>query len=366
MEMQSPSDAFTRRRALQTMMFAAMSLAVSRTTRAEQVKNTPAMPESAWSKIHGFNYQPSYGSSGFELWQKFDARTIAAELEQGKKFFPKMNALRWWQSWDSFKRDPKRYARDFDTTLDLAAKVGCKVMPVLFNRWHDAVLDYGGIYVDHFLPRASWVQRANMFDAYLEAIVGAHAKDDRILAWDLCNEPFAYSRPQAEMPEIAKAEFEWLKAMHDGCKRLGATAPITVGIHPGHGRAGIEQIEPISDVLSIHPYWVPKKDKPDGGKADYEKSLDVYIEFAAQVKKPLVASETCWGELDDAKRVEIVRYTLTQLKRRNIGWLVYLLHHSLIADAHRAEFGPVGEPGNLAFIEADGSLRPGHEVFNEF
>ena len=98
----------------------------------------------------------------------------------------------------------------------------------------------------------------------------------------------------------------------------------------------------------------------------YEKLLDDYVAFAASVNKPLLATETCWGSTDDAKRVEIVRCTLTQLKQRNIGWLVYLLHHSLIADAHRAEFGPLSAPGNLAFIEADGSLRPGHEVFNEF
>jgi hypothetical protein len=90
------------------------------------------------------------------------------------------------------------------------------------------------------------------------------------------------------------------------------------------------------------------------------------VDFAAKLKKPLLATETCWGALDDGKRVEIIRYTLAQLKKRRIGWLVYLLHHSLIADAHRPEFGPVSAPGNLAFIEADGSLRPGHEVFNEF
>jgi hypothetical protein len=57
---------------------------------------------------------------------------------------------------------------------------------------------------------------------------------------------------------------------------------------------------------------------------------------------------------------------LGQLKQRGIGFLVYLLHHSLIADAHRIEFGPLSAPGNLAFIEADGALRPGHEAYNEF
>ncbi len=35
-------------------------------------------------------------------------------------------------------------------------------------------------------------------------------------------------------------------------------------------------------------------------------------------------------------------------------------------DAHRPEFGPVGGPGNLAFIEAGSLLRPGHGIFNEF
>jgi len=48
-------------------------------------------------------------------------------------------------------------------------------------------------------------------------------------------------------------------------------------------------------------------------------------------------------------------------------YLGELERHLLPAlDAHRPEFGPLGPPGNLSFIEADGSLRSGHEVFNEF
>src|SRR5690349_12144691 len=78
-----------------------------------------------WSAIHGFNYQPSYGTSGLELWQKFDAATIAIELDRGKKYFPRMNALRWWHSWDAFSRNPERYAKNFETTLTLAEKHGC-------------------------------------------------------------------------------------------------------------------------------------------------------------------------------------------------------------------------------------------------
>lgn len=361
--MQSRKTGMTRREALRVGAGIAIGLAAGAVkAETETGPTVPAkMPDTEWSRLRGFNYQPSYGSSGFELWQKFDAKIIGKELAQGKRHFPKMNALRWWQSWDSFLRDPTRYARDFETTLQLADKVGCKVMPCLFNRWHDSTLDYGGIYIDHFLPKTSWVQKAKMFDAFLTALVGGHKDDPRILAWDLCNEPYAYSCSRESIPEIVKTETAWLKAMHDTCKTLGAKGPLTVGIHGG---VPLGMVDPIADVLSIHPYWC--QNNPNARKADYEKSLDRDVAFALKAGKPLLATECCWGSLDDAVRVESVRYTLTQLRARNIGWTVYLLHHSLIADAHRPEFGPTGGPGNLAFIEADGSLRPGHEVYNEF
>ncbi|MHB9033019.1 MAG: cellulase family glycosylhydrolase [Anaerolineae bacterium] len=315
-------------------------------------------------KVRGFNYQPSYGTSGLELWQKFDGSVIATELGQGKRYFPGMNAIRLWLSWDAYQRSPGLFASRFEEALRIASSYGLVVMPVLFNRWHDATLDYGGIYLDHFLPRSSWLQAPNLFANYLQDIVGAHRCDMRILAWDLCNEPFSYLVPQSSLPEVAQAEFTWLESLYRHCKMLGAEAPITVGIHPGHGRSGLEQVEPISDILSIHPYWT--KESPHHAKSDYKHLLDEYLDVARHSGKQLLATETVWGSLDDTERVEIIHYTLGELRQRGIGWLAYLLHHSLIADAHRPAFGATSAPGYLAFIEADGSLRPGHEVFNDY
>ena len=317
-----------------------------------------------YTQLKGFNYQPSWGSTGYEIWRNFDVERMGHELALGKAYFPGMNAIRLWLSHDAWLRNPDRFETAFDAALGIADRYGVSVMPVLFNRWHCAILDYGGIYIDHFLPQTSWVQGKDQPAAFAEAIIGAHASDPRIFAWDLCNEPFAYNCPPSEVPDIVKAEYAWLERMFAIAKRCGAQAPITVGIHPGHGLDGIQQIEPISDILSIHPYWTC--DSPAHAKDAYEKSLDDYVSFASGVGKPLIATETCWGAIDDGKRVEIIRYTLAQLKKRGIGWLVYLLHHSLIADAHRAEFGPLSSPGNLAFIEADGTLRPGHGVFSEY
>lgn len=88
--------------------------------------------------------------------------------------------------------------------------------------------------------------------------------------------------------------------------------------------------------------------------------------IAKRAGKELLANETVWGARDDATHVEVMRYTLAQLTKRGIRFTVHALHHSLVADLHCDEWGPVGRPDCLHFVEADGSLRAGHETFNEF
>ena len=141
----------------------------------------------ALGQMRGFNYQPSYGSCGFELWQNFDPTTFEKELGQGKQLFPRIGAIRLWLSWDSFIRSPARFKERFDRALQCASMHQLAVMPVLFNRWHDYTLDYGGIYLDQILIDSA--NRHKLFQQYLEAVAGNHADDKRIFAWDLCNEP---------------------------------------------------------------------------------------------------------------------------------------------------------------------------------
>ena len=326
-----------------------------------------------YSELRGFNYQPSYVSSGLEVWQKFDLQTIDTELTQGKTFFPKMGAIRLWLSWDSFMRDPKLFETHFDSALQCAASHGLVVMPVLFNRWHDYLLDYGGIYLDHFLQPIQ--KRRSLFQPYLESVVGNHAGDPRIIAWDLCNEPVLQGISPSWTPALRDAEYSWLTDIYSACKTLGAKTPLCIGTD---GLENLKFIDSISDIFSIHPYFVHYLENESGklnGAIQFDSGplldkdlsgLDSMVEFANQVKKPLLASETCWGSLDDKTRVSIIEITLAELKKRGIGWLAYVLHHSLIADAHRPHFGPTDHAGYMAFIEADGSLRPGHGIFNNF
>jgi len=103
-----------------------------------------------------------------------------------------------------------------------------------------------------------------------------------------------------------------------------------------------------------------------GDKEGFERFLDTCVENATKAHKPLIATETCWGSYDDLKRAEIIRYTLGELNKRKIGWLAYLLQASGVADAHSQNEGAFSNAGNLAFITANGELRPGHQVVNEF
>jgi hypothetical protein len=335
------------------------------------------------SEIRGFNYDGSWGTSGLDLWQHHDNGAMAVELARGKKYFPGWNMARWWLSQDAFQRSPDRFVANFDAGLRLFEELGIQVIPVLFNRWRDPVCDFGGVALDHIIGGFS-VFSADpepfvgvseddgppnsvqaLFRRYLGDVVGGFRDDPRIFAWDLCNEPLMGPYVEDPASPVRQGELKWLTWCHDVCKSVGATQPLTIGNYPKI--APLELTEPISDILSFHPYyqWNAGGDG-EAEKLQFEAYVDACVAVAEKAGKELLASETVWGAEDDGKHVEIIRYTLGVLSARRIGFTVHALHHSLVADLHHAPYGPVGPPGCLQFINPDGSLRVGHEVFNEF
>ena len=317
-----------------------------------QPTDTPSKIDSnPYRHIRGFNYQPSWSSSGLVIWRQFKPELFHLELGQGKTFFPGINTIRLWLSFDAFAggdaADQKVVASNFETALRIADSYHLKVIPVLFNNWH-SVPDFGGIASEmieywmndhdrnHTIP-------VNVFMSYLEAFAGAHATDDRILIWDLCNEPFNSG--------VTPALSMWLESLYRKCKEFKVSAPIGVGMAPSMDH--LRLLEPVSDVLTIHPYG-------------NQKFLDAAVAYGQKARKPVLATESCWGSLDDAERARIVATELSELRAKDLGFLVHVLHHSLVADCHRPQYGPVSGAGYMAFIEADGSLRPHHDIFNKF
>jgi hypothetical protein len=301
-----------------------------------------------WSKLRGFNYQPSFGRTGVEIWiDRFDPTVVERELGLGRRYFPTMNTVRLWLSHDAFIKEPKRFAENFESTLKSCGKYGIKAMPVLFNNWH-SVPDFGGVSMEMigywFADHGQKGEAPNyIFRPYLKALFQAHASDPRILAWDMCNEPFNNGR---------EVYVDWLKHTYHLGKTFGAKQPIAVSISPSVG--DLDLINPCSDVLMIHPYFAASQDWA---------SLKA---FSRKHGKPLLATECCWGAVDDAKRVAIIRSDLETLVKQNVGFLAHALHESPVADLHRPQFGPLSTAEYMAFINMDGSLRAGHEVFNRY
>lgn len=298
--------------------------------------------------IRGFNYQPSYEATGYSIWRQFRPEKFDTELGLGKKFFPKINAVRYWLSFDAFAVDPSGFAKHFTTALDIANSHGLKVVPTLFNNWH-SVPGFGGVAEEMlnywFVSYGKKGEASNyVFRPYLEKIVGDHAKDDRILAWDLCNEPHNNGNWSLTL--------EWLTHSYKMCKDMGASQPVSVSIQGELGQ--LRAVGMISDLFLIHPYFA----KPE--------ALLETVDFARQQNKGVLASECCWGSLDDAERAQIVVSDCGNLARAGIGFMPHALHESLVGDLHRAQFGVLSSASSMHFIAMDGSLRPGHEVFNRF
>ena len=334
------------------------------------------------SDVRGFNYSGSWGTSGLDLWQHHEHGTMAVEIARGKRYFPKWNVCRWWLSEGSFQRSPERFLANFDAGLSILAQHEILVIPLLFNRWRDPTCDFGGVPLEYIVPGlsnaagsiddlftcagADWPREPALIErlhrSYLEAVVGAYKDDTRVLIWDLCNEPLMGPYVEDASNPMRVGEIRWLTWCYETCKRVGATQPLTIGNYPG--RTVLELTEPISDILSFHPYYV--WNSPTADKAEYEASLDDCVALARSKGKELLASETVWGALDDDKRVEVMRYTLGELCKRDIGFIVHALQHSLVADLHYPEYGPVGTPEVLHFVNPDGSLRKGHEALDEF
>ncbi len=313
-----------------------------------------------YSYIRGFNYQPSYAAHGVIIWgDQFDINKFDHEIGLGKKYFPHINTIRIWLSHEAYLQNPKQFCKHVDQVIDLCDKHDVKMIMMLFSGWH-SIPDFGGLSIDTF----EYATRSFEYlcEPYIRDIVGKHADDSRVLFWDLCNEPLC----TAKRPEDHQIVFDCLKKVYDSCKGHKAQSPITVGTIPG--MLELEIFEPISDVLSTHPYYAHNAWIKD--EAYFTEHLDEMIAFAQSVNKPLFVSECCWGSYDDADRCNNIKIELTQFTQRNMGFLPHLLHETYVADGHRPEMAMTAHPlknvGYMAFINMDGTLRPGHEIYNQF
>lgn len=318
-------------------MAAVFSGSVSRKTKAAE--SAVVLEDDSLSWVKGFNYQPSYASHGLDIWVELNDKRIDYELKTAKERFPAMTAIRIWLSLDAYWRNPAGMPKNVARVLDIAASAGLKVLPCMTSAWH-GLPDFGGV-----CPESLRTHPAESFFPYFDDVILPLKDNETVIGWDLCNEPFNNGGKDVFM--------RWLTAVRDHLKEKCPRLRLTVAA--ANSVEQVKTLEPLCDFITDHPYFA-RTDR-----------LDALTRFANEVGKPLLATEVCWGSLSDEKRAAVIRNDLALLNERKIGFMIHALWHSNVADLHRPECGPVAPGiGYMGCIELDGSVRPGHEVINEF
>jgi hypothetical protein len=228
----------------------------------------------------GCNYIPANAINQLEMWNAdtFDADRINMELGWAQSVG--LNTLRvflhdqlWDQGW-SFQRRMEHF-------LKLADDHNMRVIFVLFDSCWDPFPEDA---VKQRAPKpgvhnSGWVQspgatalmdprqEQHLLD-YVQLVVRAFAKDKRVLAWDLWNEPdnlndgsYGSEEPKGKVERV----LEMLPRVYQYARAALPTQPLTSGVWKGDWSSA-DKLSPMeriqleqSDVISFHSYDPPEE-----------------------------------------------------------------------------------------------------------
>ena len=227
----------------------------------------------------GSNYIPATAINELEMWQAatFDPKRIDLELGWAESLG--LNTMRVFLHDLPWKQDPDGFKKRIDIFLTIAQKHKIRPIFVLF----DSVWDPSPKLGKQHLPtpgvhNSGWVQSPGAaalsdpgqyprLEAYVKGVVGAFAKDPRVLGWDIWNEPdntnegsYAKQEPRDKQDLVHML----LPRAFDWAREAGATQPLTSGVWDGDW-SNPEQLPPMakiqlafSDVVSFHSYEKPE------------------------------------------------------------------------------------------------------------
>ena len=332
--------AMTRRRWLGLAAGAAVS---GQAIAALETKPTlHVYPSYGW--LRGFSMVPSWGARIEDAWWLYDGARMREEVALAKQVHA--NGIRLWIEFSAWMADPEKVTAHFMDAVAAIAEQGMKVMPCLFNRWHDATYDYGGTYNENLM------RGLQQHLEYVRALVKPLASDDRILIWDLCNEPQARDLNS----EVSKKEYAWLEAIARTVRECGAKQPITIGTMTG---SNIEIFAPLMDVLCPHPY--------SRDKGSLEKQIAEFAAISKKFNKPLLVNECIPGALNDAIRADVARYYTEMLAAAGFGWMGWALREGRAISTRRDRYDGNGINGEgfHPFFTKEGKLRGGLEFLTQ-
>ncbi|MGA6956768.1 MAG: hypothetical protein WBY73_16750, partial [Candidatus Acidiferrales bacterium] len=226
----------------------------------------------------GSNYLPAYAVNELEMWQAdtFDPQRIDLELGWAQSIG--LNTMRVFLHDLLWEQDPEGFKKRIDTFLEIAARHHIRPIFVLFDSCWDPNPQLGkqpaprpGVHNSRWVqsPGAKALQDPSQYPrlaAYVTGVVGAFAKDPRVLAWDVWNEPdntnegsYGDLEPKNKVAlvlALLPSAFDWAREAHP-------SQPLTSGVWKG-GWSSPEKLDAMeeiqiekSDVISFHGYNKP-------------------------------------------------------------------------------------------------------------
>lgn len=226
--------------------------------------------ENIWSKekanewykqqgwLVGANFLPSTAINQLEMWQAatFDTATIRRELSWAAGIG--MNVMRVYLHDLAWRADVVGFKKRMNIFLSIASKLQIKILFTIFDDcWNpDPVIG------KQPAPRpgvhnSGWVRSPSKtvhndstqwgyLEQYVKDILNAFKDDDRILMWDLYNEPANSGYGKTSFPLLKKI-FEWAWSIRP-------SQPLTAGVwFMDYPEINAYQLEH-SDVISFHNY----------------------------------------------------------------------------------------------------------------
>src|SRR5580704_5003088 len=283
------------------------SLSFASVCRPQTPRWTEAQANAWYAKqpwLVGSNYTPATAINELEMWQAetFDPQRI--DLEFGWAESLGFNTMRVFLHDLLWQQDAAGFQKRIDTFLGIAEKHHIKILFVLFDSCWDPRPQLGKQHAPRpGVHNSGWVQSPGAaalrdpaqlprLEAYVKGVVGAFAKDQRVLGWDVWNEPNnknSGSYADGEPPNKIDLVLALLPRVFAWAREAGATQPLTSGVWEGDWSSPdklgpTEKIQlQLSDVISFHNY-APAE--------DFEKHVHWLRQYSRWRKKSTLQRST--------------------------------------------------------------------------
>ena len=241
---------------LSLLLFAALRISAQPRWSVEKAQE--------WSREHGWvcgvNYIPAGAVNYTAMWDKtsFSPKEIRRELGLMKDLG--MNCVRFVMQYKVYEDDPKYFVRTLGKFLRLCDEAGVKAMPIFFD---DCTFGTNndphtgrqpeplrGWYAWGWSPSPGLTAKIDyrcrpMLERYVKDVMTKFRDDERILLWDLYNEP----------TNCAMSEYSWtlLRDVFRWAREVNPSQPISSGLWNGDAELN-EFLLTGSDVVTFHHY----------------------------------------------------------------------------------------------------------------